>query len=203
MLNKLIIAIVVLVIIATGHWYWKNQNQPAPIKDTTALSKVEAELVAPISRVKERVTKKPFGIKITPQTSPVQPEKFAGYHTGTDFETFPEEQGKEVPILAICEGKLLLKKKAAGYGGVAVQSCAIKGESVVVVYGHLALVSIKQKVGDSLAVGEQIGILGESGPDTDRERKHLHLGIHKGAAIDIRGYVQTRSELSKWVDFQK
>lgn len=29
--------------------------------------------------------------------------------------------------------------------------------------------------------------------DTDGERKHLHLGIHLGEVVDIRGYVQKKN----------
>ena len=36
--------------------------------------------------------------------------------------------------------------------------------------------------------------------DTDLERKHLHLGIRRGADADIRGYVSDRAALSGWVD---
>jgi hypothetical protein len=39
--------------------------------------------------------------------------------------------------------------------------------------------------------------------ETDGERKHLHLGIHKGTAINILGYVQNSSELNNWVDITK
>jgi hypothetical protein len=64
----------------------------------------------PLTRAAERVTKKPFGIYITPKTSPVQPEKFQGYHTGTDFEIFPEELNIDVTVRAVCNGKLVLKR---------------------------------------------------------------------------------------------
>jgi hypothetical protein len=35
---------------------------------------------------KAGLQKKPFGIYITPENSPVQPENFTGYHTGIDVE---------------------------------------------------------------------------------------------------------------------
>ncbi|NTU99252.1 hypothetical protein HGA64_04600 [Candidatus Falkowbacteria bacterium] len=43
--------------------------------------------VPPISDALSRVTKKPFGIKVSPKNSSVSPERFTGYHTGVDFET--------------------------------------------------------------------------------------------------------------------
>jgi murein DD-endopeptidase MepM/ murein hydrolase activator NlpD len=160
-----------------------------------------SDLQSPLERAGERVTKKPFGIFITPQTSPVQPEKFSGFHTGTDFEIFPEELDIDIPVRSVCSGKLELKKYATGYGGVAVQSCALDNRPITVIYGHLKLASISAKVGDNLNVGDTIGILGKAySSETSGERKHLHLGFYKEAAIDYRGYVQNQSELSNWID---
>ena len=42
-----------------------------------------------------RITKKPFGIFITTQNSPVQPERFSGYHTGVDVE-YKDAEGRIV-----------------------------------------------------------------------------------------------------------
>ena len=139
-----------------------------------------AQLVAPIADANGRITKKPFGIYITPQTSPVQPERFTGYHTGVDFETLPSEQNIDVPIYAVCAGKLLAKEWASGYGGLAVQACQLAGQNVTIIYGHLQLASITATVGQQLAAGQQLGILGKGySTETDGERKHLHLGIHR------------------------
>lgn len=155
----------------------------------------------PLDRAAERITKKPFGIYITPQNSPVQPEKFRGWHTGTDFEIFPEELGTDVPAHAICSGKIAAKRSASGYGGVLVQNCTLNSQLVTVIYGHLKLASIQKNTGDQLDAGEMIGILGKAySSETDGERKHLHLGIHKGTSINILGYVQNKNELSDWLD---
>lgn len=161
-------------------------------------------LIEPISGGLGRVTKKPFGIYITPATSPVQPEKFTGYHTGIDFETTPAEQTIDVAIFAACNGKLLLKEYASGYGGVAVQSCTLNGQDVTLIYGHLRLSSILPSVGDSLTAGEKIAVLGTGySTETDGERRHLHFGIHIGSAVNILGYVQKQSDLSGWLDAEK
>ncbi|MFZ5982327.1 MAG: M23 family metallopeptidase [Patescibacteria group bacterium] len=155
----------------------------------------------PVERAGERISKKPFGIYITRENSPVSPERFSGYHTGTDFEIFPEEMNQEVSVKAICAGKLRVKEYADGYGGVAVEECELDGVSMTVVYGHLNLSSIILKLGDDVLAGEKLGILGEDKSfETDGERKHLHLGIHKGSAINIRGYVSSKSQLSNWID---
>lgn len=174
----------------------QNLNQNIPV-----IAPSRTTITAPIDRVKERISKKPFGMYITRATSPVQPEKFTGYHTGVDFETLADEQKTDVPIHAICSGPLVLKKYATGYGGVAVQSCTIDAKAVTVVYGHVRLSSIQATGGTKFAAGDVIGVLGTgSSTETDGERKHLHLGIHKGTAINIKGYVQTKSELDQWID---
>jgi murein DD-endopeptidase MepM/ murein hydrolase activator NlpD len=156
---------------------------------------------APLANAGTRVTKKPFGIFVTPQNSPVSPERFRGYHTAADFEIFPGEENVELAVKAVCGGKLLSKRNASGYGGVAVESCELAGEPIIVVYGHVKLESINYKIGDRISAGDTLGILGAAGSrDTDGERKHLHLGFRKGSAQNILGYVQNKSELSGWLD---
>jgi predicted MPP superfamily phosphohydrolase len=167
-------------------------------------NKPDSVLQTPLDKALERITKKPFGIKITPQNSPVRPEHFSGYHTGVDFEILVGEEDKDVKINALCAGSVLLKKWATGYGGVLVQSCSLDNKIVTIIYGHLKLASITAKVGDNLSAGETIGVLGNGySTETDFERKHLHLGIHKGSAIDIKGYVANAKDLQNWVDVSK
>lgn len=154
-----------------------------------------------LDRTAERVTKKTFGMFITPQNSPVQPEKFQGYHTGVDFEIFPEELNIEVLVQAICSGELKLKKYVNGYGGVAVQGCELDKEPITIIYGHLRLSSITANAGENISTGDIIGILGANqSTETNGERKHLHLGFHKGTTINLLGYVNSQSELSDWID---
>ena len=161
----------------------------------------DTSLALPLENALSRVIKKPFDIYITPKNSPISPEKFTGYHTGIDFEIFKGEEDKSISVYAICNGKLLVKEFGKGYGGVAVQSCNINNQPVTVVYGHLKLESIASKIGDQLTAGSAIGILGQGNTsETDFERKHLHLGIHKGTEVDTRGYVATKTELEKWID---
>lgn len=168
--------------------------EPAPTGHSSMLRE-------PINNSLSRVTKKPFGIYITPATSPVQPEKFKGYHTGVDFEAFDNEQTTDVPVYAACDGKLLLKKSATGYGGIAVQSCKLDGADVTIIYGHLKLVSVSANIGDTLKAGDQITILGKGySTETSGERKHLHFGIHKGTTVNILGYTQNKSSLNDWLD---
>lgn len=213
--NQIIIFIFLVVLLGLSlfEYYAKKnistiQNDPKKKIEIEKLDdkkssdiQVENVFQSPLDKANERVTKKPFGIYVTLKNSPIQPERFAGYHTGTDFEIFPEEFDNEIPIKAVCSGKLKIKKYASGYGGLAVQSCKLNEKPIAVIYGHLKLTSISAEIGDDIDSGDAIGILGaDKSQETDRERKHLHLGFHDGSDIDIRGYVQKQSELSNWIN---
>lgn len=177
------------------------QTQTTPPNQTAPGQNNNGEFQPPLDRAAQRVTKKPFGIFITPQNSPVQPERFRGYHTGADFETFPDEVDAAVSVQVICDGTIAEKKYASGYGGVMVQNCELNQQPITVIYGHLKLASVAKNAGDMLNAGEQIGILGKGySPETDGERKHLHLGIHNGKSISILGYVQSKNDLAAWID---
>ncbi len=181
----------------------QQKNAPADISLSADDANSTPLLKEPITDILSRITKKPFGIYITPKNSPVQPEKFSGYHTGTDFEIFDGEQDIDVAIYAVCDGKILVKRFAAGYGEILVQACELESLDVTIVYGHLKLTSIDANVGDELTAGEKFAVLGKGfSTETDGERKHLHLGMHKGSNIDIKGYVSTEAELDSWIDFE-
>jgi hypothetical protein len=169
---------------------------------TTEISLSEpAQLVSPLADPEKRISLKKFGDYITPENSPVSPERFQGFHTGVDFEVFPEELNSAVRVLAMCSGSVLVKKWVSGYGGVLVQDCEIDEGQVTVLYGHLSLASIDFGIGDELATGDEIGLLGQDqSQETDGERKHLHLSIHQGEAINYKGYVSRESELIDWLD---
>lgn len=158
----------------------------------------QTRLNYPIEDFETAITKKPFGIYITPQTSPVQPERFTGYHTGVDIEITKAE---DTPVYAIAEGKITTKKEADGYGGVLVITHTINNEKITAIYGHLRLSSIEKEVGDQVKAGEQIALLGTAySNETDKERKHLHFAIIPGESTDLRGYVEDKSELENWID---
>lgn len=171
------------------------------LKQNSKQEEEDNNLKLPIKDASKRVTKKPFGIFVAPNNSPVKNERFKGYHTGVDFEVFDNEYDKETSVKAICSGELIQKNYVSGYGGLAVQLCEIKSQKVTVVYGHLDLKSINLELGKNLQAGEKIGVLGDDkSRETDGERKHLHLGIHKGQDINVRGYVDSENKLSEWLD---
>jgi len=201
--------IIIVGLLLVTIWY-KNSPSSKTTTNTqkktqinTPISPTKTSLIAePIDNAKARITKKPFGIYITPINSPVQPERFSGYHTGTDFEVTNQELMQNIAIFAVCDGTILIRQWVSGYGGAIVQSCLIKKEAVTVLYGHLNISEGDTPVaGNNVKAGEYLAILGTPySHDTDGERKHLHLAIHKGMGIDYRGYVQNKNELSNWVD---
>lgn len=201
-LTMIVLAVAVYLVLKT-----EPSNQSESLDDLSSETPLvnkpadSSAFVIPIERANQRVTKKPFGIKVSPNNSPVSPEKFSGYHTAVDFETFTDEADKDITIYAICDGPLLQKSTATGYGGFAVQRCSLNGGSVTIVYGHIKLSSLAATSGQELKKGEPIAILGKGySAETSDERKHLHLGIHRGDAINIQGYVQSESELTSWID---
>jgi len=157
--------------------------------------------VEPIANFFSRITKKPFGIYITPQTSPIQPEKFTGYHTGADAETTSTEAKIDVPIMAVADGTVVFAGHVNGYGGVIIIRNKFGKETVTTLYGHLRITSFTKKTNDAVKRGEKIAVLGNGfTSETDGERKHLHFGVVKGSTINFKGYVQTKSALSAWED---
>lgn len=207
--RKKIFIILAIILVALMTFWFLSKKTEAPIiekslekkSELTLTKSIKTDYNIPLSSAEKRITKKPFGILISPQNSPISPEKFSGYHTGTDLEIFPEEINTDVEVRAICEGEILQKKKISGYGGVIIQSCVLDGEKVAVLYGHLKLSDASAEIGKTFLRGDRLAILGAGGSaDTDGERKHLHLGIKKGDQIDARGYVSDKNELISWIN---
>ncbi len=155
----------------------------------------------PVEGFRERVTLKPFGILINPSTSPVQPERFSGYHTGADAEfTAGADRDREIPVRAVLDGTVVTSRTASGYGGVLVIEHRLDGKSVFGIYGHLKPSSMAA-VETTVTRGQQVAVLGaHQSAETDGERKHLHFGLYAGKPASIAGYVATQGALSDWLD---
>jgi len=168
----------------------KTSSEPTPIPSPTPIPK----FIPPIAEFKKRIVKKPFGLYITPATSPVQPEKFTGYHTGVDVE-YGDVQ-TDVPTVAIADGLVIYSGWVSGYGGF----LAILHTDYISTYSHLNPESLLPK-NTKVLQGQTIGTLGRAySHETDGERKHLHFGIIKGNKLDLRGYVQNEIEISLWLN---
>lgn len=153
-------------------------------------------LIQPVAEFASRITKKPFGIFITPDTSPIQPERFTGYHTGVDVEY--GDVAAEVSIQAVMPGIVHLSQTISGYGGIVAIEHQIEQSDVMTIYGHLNPSNLAP-AGKKVTAGETIGILGAGGTlETDYERKHLHFAVLTSAKLDLRGYVPTQDELRHW-----
>lgn len=90
-----------------------------PTDSNNSTQKIEeqpqkAEKNYPLMGPEERITKKPFGVFVTPQNSPVNPERFRGYHTGTDFEVFENELNKVLLYGRFAKAPCFKKEWSAG-----------------------------------------------------------------------------------------
>ncbi|HOX40920.1 MAG TPA: M23 family metallopeptidase [bacterium] len=199
--NILIILIILLLTVGTAVWARINQTSRDSTQPNHPKENLEDESpqpTPPIRGIPERVTKKTYGTYVTPENSPVTPERFTGFHTGIDVE-YGDVAG-DVPIYAIAPGEVIVSRWAQGYGGVIVINHDIGNQKILALYGHLKMNSIP-RVGQRAATNDQVGILGDAySTDTDNERKHLHFGIIRGDQINLLGYVQNQEELSGWED---
>lgn len=167
----------------------------------TLFSPPGVQLHYPIDNFETGITLKPFGKYITPETSPVQPEIFSGYHVGVDIEVEEENLDEDVWVYAITNCVIKESTTLRGYGGVVVLGCEINGKDYVLLYGHVANYLMEKEVGEIVEFGEKLTILGEQySIQTDGERKHLHFSIKEGTVIDYAGYVQSELGIQNWID---
>lgn len=189
-----IISLILIVIVYDNFFSHHLIQSPVIVKNipTNSPTLIPDKLAEPIDEFKKRITKKSFGIYVTPQNSPVSPEKFNGFHTGIDIEY--EDIFTDVNVFSIDDGKIIYSGYVNGYGGF----IAIQYSKYIAIYGHLKPSSLI--VNKSLVKkGEKIAILGQDHSiETDNERKHLHFAILNGSKLDFRGYVQKQSDLSFW-----
>lgn len=223
MVNKLLLLLFIFAITLIGwSYFYVNRIQfPQPAQIVNALQNdsfaqvnllpiSSSKLIEPVYEFKERIIKKPFGIYITPETSPVQPDKFTGYHAGVDAEF--DDVLEDIPVLAIADGTILVRAHVPGYGGVVVIRHIIRGVSILALYGHLDSASFLPAAISQVTAGSQIGILGDGhSEETDGARKHLHFSLYPDRGdektspelsrrIDFRGYVKTEEELANWLN---
>ena len=145
-------------------------------------------------------SEKPFGIFVSPENSPIQPERFTGYHTGVDVTPTRSSANQAIPIFAIANGAVVFSQSAPGYGGVLAIRHLINDKQILAVYGHLDPRSLARN-NRPVHGGERIGFLGKAfSAETDFERQHLHFGLYRGGDINIRGYVKNKSDLAQWLD---
>lgn len=167
-----------------------EQKAPAP--------QPKPAFIEPVAGFRSRITKKFFGTYVTPANSPVQPERFTGYHAGVDVE-YGDVSGT-VPVHAIAAGQVVYAGWVSGYGGLIMVRHQINGAPHIVLYGHLNVASLLP-VGTNVIQGQKLGELGIGySRQTDGERRHLHFAILAGNTIDYRGYATAKAGLSAWIN---
>ncbi len=163
-----------------------------------ALDAAPYGLVEPVAQFKDRITLKRYGTYITPDTSPVEHDKFTGFHAGVDAEF--TDTGADIPVFAIADGTVTTSTWMRGYGGVIVVKHRIAGIPVYALYGHLDEASLVP-AGTRVAAGQRLGILGDDhSHETDGVRKHIHFSLYSGETMDYRGYVPAEADLAPWLD---
>ncbi len=223
---QIVISLILVFALGRAVWWARSRTaesttpQPPAQSETTAIEPVPAaetptvtseatkpapapaaEVVLPIDQFFTRITKKPFGIHITPKNSPVSPERFSGYHTAVDVEY--GDVTDDVEVRAIAAGTVVVSRTADGYGGVMVIRHTIDDKSISALYGHLRPSSMLAS-GKPVTIGQKIAVLGTGySSETDNERRHLHFGLRVDDNATIKGYVQNESELTGWQDPQQ
>lgn len=166
-------------------------------------SNAEGIISEPLKNAAFRVTPLHFGLKVSPDPAqnPIRPpERFSGYHVAVDYEVSADELEADVEVYAICYGTVVYSGYAEGYGGLLVERCRHANEDFTVIYGHLALKGLPAE-GAGLKSGQRIGTLAPARSyASDGNRKHLHLGIHRGTKLDVRGYVQSEDEVADFLN---
>jgi murein DD-endopeptidase MepM/ murein hydrolase activator NlpD len=158
----------------------------------------------PISKYTTRQSYKTFGQNIDKQfyagREKLFPNQFLGFHAAVDLEIVPEELNQAVPVYAVASGKIVYASTVTGYGGLILEQLPGTGDTAL--YGHVKLTGLTFNVGDSVAGGSQLTVLGDAfTSQTGGERKHLHFGIYKDTDLYFKGYEPTRSALdARWLN---
>jgi len=103
---------------------------------------------------------------------------FSAGHQGYDF--LP---GANTPVLNIADGVVTAVGESSGSLGVHVEiQHVIDGQIVTSTYSHLAAGSMKLVLGQEVAIGTQVGLVGSTGASTG---PHLHFQILDASGTPI------------------
>jgi murein DD-endopeptidase MepM/ murein hydrolase activator NlpD len=111
----------------------------------------------------------------------------SSFHKGVDFTP-----GSGTPIYAIADGVVSVHDDAAyGFGNHVEISHVINGQSVDSLYAHMQHGSSPLNAGDTIKVGDFIGLVGDTGASTGA---HLHFEIHPdGVPVDPFAWLQAHA----------
>lgn len=157
----------------------------------------------PMTNYESRITNRGHGKSITAADSePLRcGDPFAGLHVGDDVEATEAELAQDVPVFSIADGMIKQVEVVDGYGGLIVIEHQIGGQIITAYYGHVDLTDEKLSIGGKVTAGQKLTLLGEDcSAETSNERMHLHFSIRPGTSLDVRGYVDTKAELDRWLN---
>jgi len=127
----------------------------------------------------------------TPMSSDFGPRSCSG--CSSDHEGIDLNAPSGTPIEAMAAG-VVVETNAPGYAALGVYARIqhlIDGQMVTSVYAHMQTGSMGLQVGDSVAAGQVVGLLGCTGTCTGA---HLHFEVHPGggAAVDPVAFLAAR-----------
>lgn len=164
--------------------------------------RVNSDYVYPIAGYTSAVTKKTFGQYINAENSPIENDRFTGFHTGDDVEVL--DVTEEVPFYALSDATVVAKRTVNGYGGVVILEFTDPTSLQIyhALYGHVDITSVEVEVGDTVTAGQELGVLGDdASKETDGERKHLHFSLYPYSTTErYAGYVNSIDDLKDWID---
>lgn len=110
----------------------------------------------------------------------------SSYHRGLDFAP-----GYGTPIQSIADGTVTFAGWGGGYGLHVILEHVINGQKVTTLYAHMSPDSTPLSVGDTVAAGDYIGQVGDTGLST---APHLHFELHlDGVPVDPFAWLTTNA----------
>ena len=119
-----------------------------------------------------------FGFTRTSEPEPAR--IFERFHKGIDIRPLRRDARGEPldPVRACAEGVVVRvndNERISDYGKQVIVKHDWGGLPVFTVYAHLS--AVRAQVGQKVMAGDELGILGWTGPGLDRSRAHLHLEV--------------------------
>lgn len=110
----------------------------------------------------------------------------SSYHQGLDFVP-----GYGTPIQSIADGTVTFAGWGGGYGLHVILEHVINGQKVTTLYAHMAPNSTPLSAGDTVAAGDYLGQVGDTGLST---APHLHFELKlDGVAVDPFAWLTTNA----------
>ncbi len=112
-----------------------------------------------------------FGYRIAPCAT------CSSAHQGLDLTP-----GMGTPIGAVAAGTVRVAGRHSEFGQYAIIDHRINGRLVSTLYAHMIVGSSPLRVGQTVAAGDRVGLVGSSGRSTGA---HLHLEVHQDGTTPI------------------